>query len=103
MCKVESGFKCGSLCQLIVYPSIIFEVNKSDKSFDEERVIRIKTDSLVSITGSINSIFSFKVNNCDNYSISYVDLTQYSDKFTYLFLELTLIFKSSVPDPELVC
>ncbi|CAD8146759.1 unnamed protein product [Paramecium octaurelia] len=103
MCKIESGYQCGSLCQLSVHPSIIFEVNKSDKSFDEERVIRIKTDSLVSITSSINSIFSFKVNNCDDYSISYVDLTQYSDKFTYLILELTLIFKSSVPDPELVC
>ncbi|CAD8148104.1 unnamed protein product [Paramecium pentaurelia] len=103
LCKIESGFECGSHCQSSVYPNIVFEVNKSDKKFDKERVIRIKTDSLVSISGNINSIIQFKVNNCDEYDLTYIDLTQYSDKFTQLFLELTLIFKSSVPDPELVC
>ncbi|CAD8151416.1 unnamed protein product [Paramecium pentaurelia] len=103
MCKIESGFNCGSQCQKAIYPNIIFEINKSDKKFDKQRIVRIKTDSLVSISGSINSIFTFKINNCDDYDLTYIDLTQYSDKFTYLFLELTLIFKQSVPDPELVC
>lgn len=37
--------------------------------------MRIKTDSLVSINGNINSIFKFKINNCDDYDLTYVDLT----------------------------
>ncbi|CAD8069547.1 unnamed protein product [Paramecium sonneborni] len=102
-CKIEYGFKCESNCEKTIYPNILFEVNKSEKKFDKERVVRIKTDSAVSITGSISSIFTFKVNNCDDYDLTYVDLTQYSNQFTYLFLELTLIFKQSVSDPELVC
>ncbi|CAD8062024.1 unnamed protein product [Paramecium sonneborni] len=102
-CKIEQGFKCGSNCEEMLYPQIVFEVNESNNNFDKERLIRIKTDSVISITGSINSIINFKVNNCDEYDLTYVDLTQYSDKFTQLFLELTLIFKESVQDPELVC
>lgn len=66
----------------MLYPQIVFEVNESNNNFDKERLIRIKTDSVISITGSINSIINFKVNNCDEYDLTYVDLTQYSDKFT---------------------
>ncbi|CAD8148089.1 unnamed protein product [Paramecium octaurelia] len=102
-CKIEPGYECGSHCEKVTYPNIILEVNTSDKKFDKQRLVRIKTDSLVSISGSIGSIFAFKINNCDDYDLNLVDLTQYSEKFTKLFLELTITFKQSVPDPELVC
>ncbi|CAD8045498.1 unnamed protein product [Paramecium primaurelia] len=102
-CQIEEGYQCQTLCEKIIYPSIIFELNPYDLKYDSQRIVRIKTDQQVSISGSINSIMKFKINNLNQYEITYVDLTSYSDQYSYLFLELNIQFQSMVSNPQLIC
>ncbi|CAK71424.1 unnamed protein product (macronuclear) [Paramecium tetraurelia] len=102
-CQIEEGYQCQTLCEKIIYPSIIFEQNPYDNKYDSQRIVRIKTDQKVSISGSINSIMKFKINNLNQYEISIIDLTQYSDLYTQLFLELNIQFQSVVSSPQLIC
>ncbi|CAD8157663.1 unnamed protein product [Paramecium pentaurelia] len=103
LCQIEEGYQCQTLCEKIIYPSIVFELNPYDQKYDSLRIVRIKTDQKVSISGNINSIMKFKINNLNQYEITYVDLTQYSDQYSYLFLELNIQFQSVVSNPQLIC
>lgn len=40
-----------------MYPNIKFELNQNDETYESVKSVRVKTDSLVSINGNINSIF----------------------------------------------
>ncbi|CAK66884.1 unnamed protein product (macronuclear) [Paramecium tetraurelia] len=102
-CQVEDGYQCQTLCEKILYPSILFELNPQDVKYNSQRTVRIKTDQLVSISGSINSIMKFKINNLNQYDITFVDLTQYSDQYSHLFLELNIQLQSVVSNPQLIC
>ncbi|CAD8071405.1 unnamed protein product [Paramecium sonneborni] len=103
LCEIEEGYQCQTLCEKIIYPTILFELNTQDLKYNSQRIVKIKTDQKVSISGSINSIFKFKINNLNSYEISFVDLTSYSEEYNYLFLELTIQLQTVVSDPQLIC
>ncbi|CAD8065678.1 unnamed protein product [Paramecium sonneborni] len=103
ICQIEEGYQCQTLCEKIIYPSILFELNPQDNKYYQQRIVRIKTDQKVSISGNINSIMKFKINNLNSYEISFIDLTSYSEEYNYLFLELNIQLQSVVSNPQLIC